>query len=395
MRGWKRLTWGVLGATALSGCAVSTPRELLDARDAYQQASAGPAVQYSPDTLGQARLALDEANRAFLREHATERTRTLAYVALRKAQLAEVQARMVLAEQEQRQAEQQLAQAQATDAERSQRELLQARTDLAEAQHLRQEAEQRQLEAQQQTAQQQLAAQQQQTAQQQLAAQQQQEAARIQAETQRQQQEAARIQADQEAKEQAWRDAQERQARLTQDQSRIEQLNAQLEQERQARLQAEQRASQAEADARTQTEAVDQLRQIQEVRVKEEARGLVLTLSGSVLFPSGSAELLSPARQRLDEVAAALKKTQNSLVIEGHSDSLGAPAVNQELSYLRAESVRRYLIDRGVDGSRIRSEGLGSEQPIASNATAEGRANNRRVEIVLQRDVGGSGAPSK
>lgn len=374
MRGWKWLTWGVLGTTALSGCAVSTPRELLDARTAYQQASAGPASQYSPDSLEQARLALDEANNSFTRERATERTRTLAYVALRKAQLAEAQARIVLAEQERRQAEQQLAQAHAANTERSRQELLQARTNLAEAQRLREEAEQRQLETQQQL-----------TAQQQAELQRQQ-----QAELQRQQ-EATRVQAEQEAQEQTRQEALKR----TQDQERIAQLNAQLEQERQARLQAEERATQAETEAHAQQAAADELRNIREVQVKEEARGLVLTLSGSVLFASGSAELLEPARRRLDEVADALKKTQNSLLIEGHTDSQGSPRVNQELSYLRAESVRRYLVDRGVDGSRIRSEGLGSEQPIASNATSEGRANNRRVEIVLQRDVGGSGAPSR
>lgn len=391
MRGWKRLTWGVIGATAISGCAVSTPRELLDAREAVRHASASPAAQYSPDSLGQARVVLDDANRAFAREHASEHTRTLAYVALRKAQLAEAQARTVLAEQERLQAEQQLAQARAVDAERSQQLLLQARGDLAEAQRLKAEAEQRQREATQQ----QLTAQQQQ-----LAAQQQQDrVAQRQTEFQKQQQEATRVQAEQRAQEQAWKEARERQTQLAQERGRVEQLNTQLEQERKARLQAEQRATQAETEARAQaqaqTEVADQLKQIREVKVKEESRGLVLTLSGSVLFSSGSAELLSPARRRLDEVADALKKGQNSLVIEGHSDSQGSPQVNEELSYLRAESVRRYLVDRGVEGSRIRSEGMGSSEPIASNATSEGRANNRRVEIVIQRGTGGSGPSSK
>ncbi|OJH42553.1 OmpA family protein [Cystobacter ferrugineus] len=356
MRGWKALTWGVLGTVALSGCAAMTPRELVDARSAYQEASAGPAVQYAPDALGQARDALDEANRVYDREKNTERTRTLAYVALRRAQIAESLARTAVALNERTQAEQQLALARAEDAERTRRELAQSRQELAEAQRLRTEAEQRQ------------------------------------AEIQRQQEETARLQAEQEAQARAQREEQERQAKLTETQSRMEQLNAQLEQERQARLQAEQRAAAAEAEARAQREVAEELRNIRQVQVKEETRGLVLTLSGSVLFRSGSADLLATARRRLNEVAEALKKAPNPLVIEGHTDSLGPAELNEELSYLRAEAVRDYLVARGVDPERIRTEGRGKDQPIASNATAEGRANNRRVEIILERGVGGSGA---
>ena len=355
MRGWKLLTWGVLGATALAGCATMTPRELVDARDAYRQAAAGPAAQFSPDSLVQARLALDEADRAYARTGNSERTRTLAYVALRNAQIAESQARTVVAQQERLEAERQLAVARGTNADRARRELAQARTELAEAQRLRTEAEQRQMALEQQ------------------------------------QQEAARAQAEQQAREQAQRQEQERQARLAQDQSRIDELNTQLEQERQARLQAEQRATQAEADARAQTAVADELRAIRQVQVKEESRGLVLTLSGSVLFRSGSSELMASAQQRLDEVADTLKKGENPLVIEGHSDSMGSAQRNEELSYLRAAAVRNYLVGRGVDGTRVRINGLGSAQPIASNATSEGRANNRRVEIVIERGVGGSG----
>ena len=368
----------------LSGCAALPPKELVDARGAYQQAASGPAAQYSPDTLAQARAALSDANASFRRAPESELTRTLSYVALRKAQLAESQARAFIAQQERQQAEVQLSQLQRSDAERSRQELVRARTDLAEAERLRLEAEQRQTQLQQQKtlAEQQALAQQQTTAQQQ-------------AEQQRRQQEAARIQSEQQAQEQARREAQERQAKLTQDQSRIEQLNAQLEQERQARAQAEQRAAQAESDAKAQAAVADELRNIRQVQVKEESRGLVLTLSGSVLFRSGSAELVATARRRLDEVADALKKTGNPLLIEGHTDSQGSAQVNDELSYFRAEAVRRYLVDRGVDGSRIRTEGLGSEQPVASNSTSEGRANNRRVEIVIQRGVGGSGPSPK
>ncbi|WNG50729.1 OmpA family protein [Archangium minus] len=362
MRGWKRLTWGLLGAATITGCASTMPRELLDARYAYQRASSGPAAQYSPDALAEARDALNEANRAYERERDSEHTRTLAYVALRKAQIAESRARTIVAEQERQQAEQQLAMSQASESLRTRQELDKARAELAEAQRLRAEAEQRQAQL----------------------AQQQQEAAR-------QQELAAQQQAEQQRLEQARREEQERQARLDEAQARMDQLNAQLEQERQARLEAEQRAARAEAEARAQAQVASELRSIRQVEVKEEQRGLVLTLSGSVLFRSGSVDLLPTARRRLDEVAEALKKTQNPLVIEGHTDSQGPEELNEDLSYQRAESVRDYLVERGLDSSRIRIDGRGESQPVASNKTAEGRANNRRVEIVLERGVGGAG----
>ncbi|PTL81462.1 OmpA family protein [Vitiosangium sp. GDMCC 1.1324] len=355
MRGWKHLTWGVLGAAVVAGCASTTPRELLDARYAYQRASSGPAAQYSPDALAAARDALNQANRSFEHERDSERTRTLAYVALRKAQIAEALAGASVAQQERQQAEQQLAMSQASEAERTRQELEKARAELSEAQRLRAEAEQRQAQLSQQ----------------------QQEAA---------QQQAAAQQADQ-----ARREEEARQAQLSEAQAKMDQLNAQLEQERQARLDAEKRAAEAQAEARAQAEVADALRNIRQVKVKEEPRGLVLTLSGSVLFRSGSSDLLPTARRRLDEVADALKKTQSPLVIEGHTDSKGPAEVNEELSYKRAESVRDYLVERGVDSSRIRTEGRGEAEPIASNKSPEGRANNRRVEIVIERGVGGAG----
>lgn len=362
MRGWKRLTWGVLGVAAMAGCASTTPRELLDARYAYQRASSGPAAQYNPTDLIEAREALNQANRSFEREKDSERTRALAYVALRKAEIAESHARAAVAEQEKLQAQQQLAVLRASDQERLRQELDQARSQLSEAQRLRAEAEQRQAAIEQQ-----------------------------QAATQQQQAQAAR----QQELEQARREEQEREQRLADAQARMDQLNAQLEQERQARLQAEQRAAQAEAEARAQSQVADELRNIRQVQVKEEARGLVLTLSGSVLFRSGSSDLLPSAKRRLDEVADALKKTQNPLVIEGHTDSQGPEELNEELSQQRAESVKDYLVDQGVDSQRIRTLGMGESHPIASNKNPEGRANNRRVEIVIERATGGSGQPQE
>jgi hypothetical protein len=119
-----------------------------------------------------------------------------------------------------------------------------------------------------------------------------------------------------------------------------------------------------------------------------------VTLSGSVLFASGAVDLLPAARDRLTAVADVLKQTQQPLLIEGHTDSQGPDAFNEDLSYRRAERVREFLISQGVPSDRVDVRGLGEYRPVASNATAEGRANNRRVEIIIERGqaVGGSGA---
>ena len=119
--------------------------------------------------------------------------------------------------------------------------------------------------------------------------------------------------------------------------------------------------------------------------VKEESRGLVITLSGSVLFRSDEATLLPEATTKLGQVADALMATkERSLIVEGHSDSQGADAYNLDLSQRRANAVRDFLTSRGYDGSRVRAVGIGETRPIADNASAEGRANNRRVEIIVQ-----------
>ena len=148
----------------------------------------------------------------------------------------------------------------------------------------------------------------------------------------------------------------------------------QLAASEQARQEAERRAQQAAAD----------LARI--ASVKQETRGMVITLSGSVLFASGKSELLPAAQARLTEVANALaqQSPDASIVVEGHTDSQGSQDFNLELSAKRAQAVRDYLASHGVAPDRIRAEGVGFARPIADNKTAEGRANNRRVEIVVQ-----------
>lgn len=148
--------------------------------------------------------------------------------------------------------------------------------------------------------------------------------------------------------------------------------------------------AQQEAESQRQARQVaeEKLTQIQDVQAQKSDKGLVLTLSGNILFPSGKTELLDVAKDRLADVADALKEDQRSVLIVGHSDAQGPEDKNQKLSEARADAVRIYLIQRGVDRQRIRSEGAGESQPIADNESPEGRANNRRVEIILEESPG-------
>jgi outer membrane protein OmpA-like peptidoglycan-associated protein len=143
--------------------------------------------------------------------------------------------------------------------------------------------------------------------------------------------------------------------------------------EREARADAEKRAAQAAADL------------AKVASVKQESRGMVITLSGGVLFASAKSDLLPAAQVKLNSVADALTQQDpdSKMVVEGHTDSQGAASYNQGLSERRAQSVRDYLVSRGIAADRITSQGFGSSRSVADNNSAEGRANNRRVEIVV------------
>lgn len=121
---------------------------------------------------------------------------------------------------------------------------------------------------------------------------------------------------------------------------------------------------------------------------REDARGLVLTLSGSMLFASNRSDMSPVARERMNLVANALMITKDRrLTVEGHTDVRGSTEHNLYLSQKRADEVRTYLISRGYDGKLILATGLGDAHPIADNGTNEGRANNRHVEIIMDRPV--------
>lgn len=292
-----RLNTLVAFSLLVGGCAGAPPSHLVGARAAYQRASSGPAADLAPAQLHVARTSLSLAEKTYDDEGDSANARDRAYVAMRKAELAEVQARIARTNQE-----------------------------IAELQ-----------ERQQQTAQAQ------------------------QAQTREQ--------------------LQQTRAQLANQQNLLADQAAQLQAERERRQQAE----------AAQREALAALGKIE--NVKQEARGTVITLSGSVIFPSGKSELLPSARNKLSEVATALAQgdASSKIIIEGHTDSVGSPEMNQALSLRRAEAVRDELVAQGVPADRLSVQGFGPTRPIADNATPAGRANNRRVEIVVQpaQDNGG------
>jgi outer membrane protein OmpA-like peptidoglycan-associated protein len=293
IRAIRNISLLALPAFGLACATVDPPKELVDARAEYQAATNGVAAKVNPAGLYEAKKSLDKANTAFEQDASSDNTRDMAYIALRKVQLASAQARIDVASQEKAASEREKAR---LEQKLTQSELAEVRRKLTEAE------EQRRAEA-----------------------------------------------------------------------AQLQSTSQQLEAEKQARLAAEKKADEATAN----------LAKI--AMVKQEARGLVITLSGSVLFTSGRSTLLSNARPKLDEVAAALQQSDaEKFIVEGHTDSVGSEATNEELSNRRAQTVRDYLIDRGVPAEKIRAVGYGKSRPVADNATAEGRANNRRVEIVIQ-----------
>lgn len=144
------------------------------------------------------------------------------------------------------------------------------------------------------------------------------------------------------------------------------------------------RSSQADAAALSASEAEEMQRQIEALQAEKTERGLVLTL-GDVLFATGSAEIQGGTNQNLEKLVTFLKQyPERQVLIEGHTDNVGSAMFNETLSRQRAESVRRYLTGRGIDGRRLTVSGFGFERPVASNDSAMGRQQNRRVEVIIE-----------
>jgi outer membrane protein OmpA-like peptidoglycan-associated protein len=119
--------------------------------------------------------------------------------------------------------------------------------------------------------------------------------------------------------------------------------------------------------------------------VERVGEGIHLTLKeDSVLFDTGKATLTAKAKANLDKLLPVFNEySDTNIEIFGYTDNTGSPEFNLTLSQKRAESVKNYLISKGLVASRFKTTGLGIEQPIATNDTPEGRSQNRRVEFAI------------
>lgn len=161
-------------------------------------------------------------------------------------------------------------------------------------------------------------------------------------------------------------------------QTRTQQLSAAQAEVQQARQQT----------AAAQAQAQNLQQRIQELEAQQTERGLLVTL-GDVLFEFGKSDLLASAAPRMDKLADFLNQyPDRKVLIEGYTDSVGSESFNQRLSEQRAAAIERALVQRGIDRSRFTLRGYGKNYPVASNANAEGRALNRRVEVVIADENG-------
>jgi outer membrane protein OmpA-like peptidoglycan-associated protein len=331
-------------ATAHFSVAQSTWSKQKDAVAAAHWARLAQAEARQAQYLSEAAAAQEMVSRE------TER-RQRAELAVREAEIAMLQARA------RTQAEKRAAEIEARAAEerrRTEEELARREAEARERERLRSESEAR-LQAER-------------------ARSEQESAARTQAERDRIAAEIEKMKTDLDATRQAAEEA--RKAAETE--------RHQLEEQRRA---ADARAAELAKAREGQQQAEDALRVTlsQLAQVREEARGLIVTLPGSIYFEVNKTEVKPAMRERLSEIAKALATVGNRhVLVEGHTDSTGADDYNLKLSRLRAEAVRSILIAGGVSADRIESQGYGKTRPVASNATATGKAQNRRVEIVIQ-----------
>lgn len=171
-----------------------------------------------------------------------------------------------------------------------------------------------------------------------------------------------------------------------QDASQQLQQERQQNQTQQAQQQIQQ-AQQQEQQAQQQEQQAKQ--QLEELQARETARGMVLTLSGSLLFATGRDTVQPGAIQSLDNVARFMQQhPMMKIRVQGFTDSRGSDELNDALSQRRAQAVSNALQSSGVDPSRLQAIGRGKSLPVASNDTAAGRQQNRRVELLFSDTAG-------
>ena len=118
--------------------------------------------------------------------------------------------------------------------------------------------------------------------------------------------------------------------------------------------------------------------------VTREGEGILVIFDSGILFDVDKTYLKPDAQNSLKQLAVSLQNNpQTNILIVGHTDSTGTVAHNMDLSIRRSGAVKSFLGQQGVDGTRLTTQGKGESEPIASNRTPEGRAQNRRVEIVI------------
>ncbi|WP_230392100.1 OmpA family protein [Pontibacter sp. FD36] len=123
---------------------------------------------------------------------------------------------------------------------------------------------------------------------------------------------------------------------------------------------------------------------MENAKIERVGEAIRINFDSGILFAVNSAELSANAKKDIDGLVNTLQKYEGTnIIVEGHTDNTGSRELNQGLSERRAQAVANYARTRGVDASRMQAKGYAFDQPIADNTTAEGRAQNRRVEIII------------
>ncbi len=346
-----------------SGLDPKIPLSLHEARNAVQISRAAGAEHYAPDSFRKAAQLLQQAESGQSRKGEKKQVEMTAREAVQTAEDARAitakrrEEERQTAERKAAQEREALAKVQAEQAERAKLEA-QLAAERASREKLEAEAARAAAMAQQQAAQADAAAAR-------AAAQVQQQAAQADAER-------ARLAAQQSAK----------------DRAEAEAARAAAQRQAEAADRARQQAETEKSELRSRL--LSQLNSI--LQTRDSARGLIVNMS-DVLFDTGSYTLKPGAREKLAKISGiVLAHPGLNLQIEGHTDSVGGDGFNQQLSERRADSVRDFLLQQGVQPSAVAARGFGKSQPVAGNDTAEGRQRNRRVELVVNGDAIGTAA---